>query len=441
MRFITIALVFLLTSFTCRISMAHNRFEISPFESMDNLNMLEQRLVSQSNGNEVLDAELNPLRIYLYPRFARECKLLYQARQREGMIIHQNDIVLGPASAIPDVTDVLQEQSGANKVLVAGLGLKLLSGSSFLWPDGIIPYTIDEELKGKETVILQAIKEWNEKTNVTFVHYELEGDWLRNHFGYNAKIWRIHFVASDKNSSSSYVGLRKYSLAGKDKAQGVWLSKNSGRDTVLHELGHAIGLWHEHNRPDRDQYIKILEENIQKDHVDQYDIDSESIVGDYDFVSIMHYSQSTFAKDGKASFSLANGVTGISSALIGNVQHISRGDIEAVNAMYRRKVYHSGPFLVPGDKKDKGKNTATLSEVDYTELEIDERYHKELKALVVSHLKITEGDVADFECKRAPVGTLDIIKCVVTLKNKKKYAASIHAGTGTPYVMFVKTVN
>lgn len=34
-------------------------------------------------------------------------------------------------------------------------------------------------------------------------------------------------------------------------------------DTVIHELFHVIGLWHEHMRADRDAFINVLYKNIE----------------------------------------------------------------------------------------------------------------------------------------------------------------------------------
>ena len=61
----------------------------------------------------------------------------------------------------------------------------------------------------------------------------------------------------------------------------------------LHEIGHAIGLVHEHQLPDRDKYIEILYHNVQPNmriwfnkyssqEVNQMDVK-------YEYSSVMHY--------------------------------------------------------------------------------------------------------------------------------------------------------
>lgn len=32
--------------------------------------------------------------------------------------------------------------------------------------------------------------------------------------------------------------------------------------SLLHELGHTIGFFHEHTRPDRDDYVEVIRDNI-----------------------------------------------------------------------------------------------------------------------------------------------------------------------------------
>lgn len=46
--------------------------------------------------------------------------------------------------------------------------------------------------------------------------------------------------------------------------QALSIGKNCDKfGIVVHELGHVVGFWHEHTRPDRDNHVVIIRDNIQ----------------------------------------------------------------------------------------------------------------------------------------------------------------------------------
>ena len=69
--------------------------------------------------------------------------------------------------------------------------------------------------------------------------------------------------------------------------------------TVIHELLHSLGFYHEHSRPDRDQYIRVINQNIQqgaKENFRKFGTESINSLGiEYDFNSIMHYCENSFS--------------------------------------------------------------------------------------------------------------------------------------------------
>lgn len=68
---------------------------------------------------------------------------------------------------------------------------------------------------------------------------------------------------------------------------------------IAHEVKHALGWHHEHQRPNRDIYIQINSENIIPTEKHNFEIlNGNRINGPYDFDSIMHYGVRDFSSNG-----------------------------------------------------------------------------------------------------------------------------------------------
>jgi len=154
-----------------------------------------------------------------------------------------------------------------------------------LWPNGVVVYEFSSNVSSfNQQKVLNAMEVLEQPSNITFIERTNESNYV--------------FIQSG-NSNSSFVGM----IGGAQPLNMVsWNS--SGEDGVnyiiVHELMHALGLWHEQSRPDRDNYVQIVWSNIPGGVQHNFQIQNQAILTDtpYDFESVMHYSQCAFTECG-----------------------------------------------------------------------------------------------------------------------------------------------
>ena len=110
---------------------------------------------------------------------------------------------------------------------------------------------------------------------------------------------------------------------------------------VEHEFLHAVGLFHQQNRDDRDKYVEILKENIWENMTERQvrvNFDSLSDYDEryhfnlpYDFGSIMHYGSKYYSKNGERTIRTKDPSK---QSLIGQRDRASDGDIQQVKLFY-----------------------------------------------------------------------------------------------------------
>lgn len=230
--------------------------------------------------------------------------------------LYQGDIII-PLSAVQSV--------GSSGVHLQSNPMPASNGK--LWPNKTLPYLLDpslpQEIKDK---VAQAASIYQNRAGLSLAQvYNPGGDY-------------VYVTLADPKKpicGDSAVGRQ-------GGQQVIHFAPGCAVHSYLHEFGHALGLWHEQSRNDRDSDITVLYNNIIDNYKYNYDktpSDLGAPYGSYDYASVMHYTvYNGFSKtDSKGNalptYQLVNSGA-YDSGKIGTINDLSQGDLLALSHLY-----------------------------------------------------------------------------------------------------------
>lgn len=191
----------------------------------------------------------------------------------DGMVVVDGDIVLGGASELLGSADGDTGSGSALAKVSGNIEVAAMAGQAKHWLSGRIPYTIETDA-GRKTKILAAIRDWNNKAAVIWVPKTTKD---------------VDYVAfvdnpSVTNSSVGRVGNRQL----------INVQPEASKPAVMHEMGHASGLWHEHQRSDRASNVNLSSTFLYNFTTNTDFGEIGTAVGAYDHNSLMHYGEGKY---------------------------------------------------------------------------------------------------------------------------------------------------
>ncbi len=239
---------------------------------------------------------------YLSGRTFTDKKVNYEVIDGEAIV--EGDISLGTQEQAEAIRNFKEKSRNAVSV----------SARSSLWEKGIVYYEVDPALPNPDRVF-EAQAMIQEVSRIRFVKRTSQRDY-------------VYYQAVAGTVCSSGVGRR-------GGRQVIKLSERCSVGSTAHESLHALGLWHEQSRSDRDDFIVIHWDNIESEKKFNFDFigENERLLNDYDYSSIMHYGSMAFSKNEKPTITKKDGS---STKGMGQRKGLSDGDVKAINSLYSR---------------------------------------------------------------------------------------------------------
>jgi len=223
-----------------------------------------------------------------------------------GSAIWEGDIDLGPVEWISRSAEEAVQRKGRGG---ARMGVAI-DGTSYRWPGGIVPYVIPSNFPSPSR-ITSAISHIEANTDgVDFVVRTTQAAY-------------VQFQTSTGCSSNvGRIGGRQY----------VNLASGCSTGNTIHELLHALGMFHEHTRCDRDTYVIINTANIQSGYGGNFtkQCTNASDYSTYAEGSIMHYGATAFSVNGLPTIVSRRGL----DSQMGQRSGMNSTDISTINTLY-----------------------------------------------------------------------------------------------------------
>ena len=198
------------------------------------------------------------------------------------------------------------------------------------WTNGIVYYVFDAAVSSTNRQNWRdAAAAWSAVAPLTFTESTGIGNYI---------------YVQNGSGNNSYVGM----IGGR---QVMNIFNWTQEYVIAHEIGHALGLIHEHQRSGRDSYMTINYSHIQTGYERNFDIAASTNYGPYDFDSVMHYDKCALSTDCSPSFNCVCTHYTITvrppntqwQDLIGQLTHLSQLDGTGMAQRYGAPVVTTNP--------------------------------------------------------------------------------------------------